>query len=254
MENRKQPITIDAYAYFSLLVRSSIGVAPLHLLVQMCWSTRYRQGRKSGLLGMTWQYSRRDSERIAKPPSSRYSQGINRSSPAWQLDRKRTIKGPAKQLTGANQAKTRLMRLYSVSIMSMNFRPVLWPERMICAAWAIAYTEAKNDPLSHRLLWAINSGSPSGTSVSPTADLTNRRTLHGHDLVNLTPFNQVTTYQLEFSFAASSKQRIRYPELFVSCFIEYDIDLHLQRDLECKETREILSLIIITWTTYTYSM
>lgn len=105
MENRKQPITIDAYAYFSLLVRSSIGVAPLHLLVQMCWSTRYRQGRKSGLLGMTWQYSRKRLGTITKPTPSRYSQGINRSFPAWQLDRIRTIKDQRNNLPGQTKQR-----------------------------------------------------------------------------------------------------------------------------------------------------
>ena len=55
----------------------------------------------------------------------------------------------------------------------------------------MAYVAAKNEPLSQRRRWLMNSGRASGTSVSATALLTYLST------------------QLELRFATSSKHRIR---------------------------------------------
>ena len=80
-------------------------------------------------------------------------------------------------LTIANQEAIRFMTLYTVWTRRTNLRPMLCPDSRIWPEWAIAYVAAKNDPFSHRRRWLINSGSASGTSVSPMALFTYLRTL-----------------------------------------------------------------------------
>lgn len=61
--------------------------------------------------------------------------------------------------------------------MRVTFRLKLCPDCIICPTCATAYTAAKNEPFSHRRRWLINSGSASGTSVSPMAPFTYFNTL-----------------------------------------------------------------------------
>ena len=112
------------------------------------------------------------------------------------------------KLTMLNHANTRLMILYTVSIMNTTFLVKLWPERMICPTWAIAYVAAKKEPLSHLRRWEMNSGNASGTSVSPMAPLTYLRILEKAEL-GTTLAERWKTNQFELALAMSSKQRIR---------------------------------------------